>query len=372
MNIAQSMRRVFLPSWTLNRYVAKLYLIRFFGMTVGLVTVLQLLDLLGVSDEIMTAADADFGSIIKYVSLRAPQLISQFIPFSALLATLLTLATLSQHSEIIIMKGLGLSAHRILMPLGLPCALIASLHFYFHDTVVVEANAQLAYWQDNDYAVTLPPVPEYSTEARIMEDGTLVLAAAVTRNGNIVILDRVSVYERDENGILTILTRASFATHVDGSWRLFEVRRFNIANYEFEAVDNREWELNIAPERFLTANINPDFVNAQTLWRHIETLRSEGRSVGSILASFFQKFSAPAATLLMPLLGAIAGFGIHRAGTLLVRVVIGMALGFAFFVADNFMMAMGEFGVAPPFLAAGAPFLLFLTMGLALLFFTEE
>ncbi len=74
----------------------------------------------------------------------------------------------------------------------------------------------------------------------------------------------------------------------------------------------------------------------------------------------------------MPLLGAIAGFGIHRAGSLLLRVVTGMALGFTFFVADNFMIAMGEFGVAPPFLAATAPFLLFLTVGMAVIFYTEE
>ena len=74
----------------------------------------------------------------------------------------------------------------------------------------------------------------------------------------------------------------------------------------------------------------------------------------------------------MPLLGAVAGFGIHRAGTLLIRVVIGMALGFTFFIADNFMMAMGEFGVAPPFLASGAPIILFTTVGLAVLFYTEE
>jgi lipopolysaccharide export system permease protein len=49
-----------------------------------------------------------------------------------------------------------------------------------------------------------------------------------------------------------------------------------------------------------------------------------------------------------------------------------MALGFSFFVADNFMLAMGEFGVAPPFLAAWAPFCLFLLLGYTVIFYTEE
>ena len=40
-----------------------------------------------------------------------------------------------------------------------------------------------------------------------------------------------------------------------------------------------------------------------------------------------------------------------------------MALGFAYFVADNFSLAMGNVGAYPPLLAAWAPFLLFLLIG---------
>ena len=36
------------------------------------------------------------------------------------------------------------------------------------------------------------------------------------------------------------------------------------------------------------------------------------------------------------------------------------------------MLAMGEFGAAPPFLAAWAPFFLFLLVGYAVIFNTEE
>ena len=49
-----------------------------------------------------------------------------------------------------------------------------------------------------------------------------------------------------------------------------------------------------------------------------------------------------------------------------------MGLGFAFFVADNFMVAMGGFGTVPPLLASWAAFLLFLLIGEAVLFRTEE
>ena len=72
------------------------------------------------------------------------------------------------------------------------------------------------------------------------------------------------------------------------------------------------------------------------------------------------------------MLGAVAAFGIARSGKLFVRAVIGMALGFLYFVADNFALAMGNLGAYPPFLAAWAPFLLFFMIGEAVLLRTEE
>ena len=54
------------------------------------------------------------------------------------------------------------------------------------------------------------------------------------------------------------------------------------------------------------------------------------------------------------------------------RAVIGMALGFAYFVIDNAALAMGSFGGYPPSLAAWAPFFLFLLIGETVLIRTEE
>ena len=67
-------------------------------------------------------------------------------------------------------------------------------------------------------------------------------------------------------------------------------------------------------------------------------------------------------------------FAMARAllGRLFIRAVIGMALGFAYFVADNFGLAMGNLGAYPPLLAAWGPFFLFLLIGETVLIQTEE
>ena len=86
----------------------------------------------------------------------------------------------------------------------------------------------------------------------------------------------------------------------------------------------------------------------------------------------WHKISSPLSILLMPLLAAIAAFGLARSGHTLIRAVIGMALGFAFFVADNFSLALGNVGAYPPALAAWAPFFLFLLIGETVLVRSEE
>ena len=65
----------------------------------------------------------------------------------------------------------------------------------------------------------------------------------------------------------------------------------------------------------------------------------------------------------MPLLAAVAAFGLARSGQVLMRAALGMALGFTYFIADNFSLAMGNAGAYPPMIAAWAPFILFLLIG---------
>jgi lipopolysaccharide export system permease protein len=56
----------------------------------------------------------------------------------------------------------------------------------------------------------------------------------------------------------------------------------------------------------------------------------------------------------------------------LLRAAAGMALGFTYFVIDNLSLALGNVGAYPAWLAAFAPFFLFLLIGESLLIRSEE
>ena len=85
------MRLDFFPSRTLTVYLAKLFVVRILAVLVMLVLVLQALDLLSQSGKVLAYEGNGQGEILTYVSLRIPQLIARFLPYSVLLATIITL-----------------------------------------------------------------------------------------------------------------------------------------------------------------------------------------------------------------------------------------------------------------------------------------
>lgn len=362
----------FFPSRRLTIYLAKTFFVRIVAVLLMLVLVLQMLDLLSESGKILAFPGNGQAELLEYVSLRVPQLVARFLPYSVLLATIITLATLNQNSEVIAMKAAGLSAHQILAPLLLTAALVAGVSFAFNERVVTRATATLAVWTDNDYG----PVPQASSLRSnvYLNDGEDVLFAARTAgSGDDLVMEEVTFYQRNAQGMITQQLRGSRATYADPGWQIEDPTLFDVSSASTRGTDTPIIVARgLTPDQVQLRGVNADAQSIGELGQSIEALQAAGRRTSELEARWWHKISGPLSAVLMPLLGAVAGFGLARSGQLFVRAVIGMALGFAYFVVDNAALAMGSFGGYPPFLAAWAPFLLFLLVGETVLIRTEE
>ena len=353
-------------------YVGRLFLIRFVGLLTFFVIILQMLDLLNQSSDILAAEGAGASSVVRYISLRAPQIASQFTPFAALLAIVLTLAGLSHTSEITIMRAAGMSVHRVLMPLGVVCAVVVGAHFVFHEFVVVKTFEKLDYWEANDYAVNLPPESDTRTDIRINFDGEFIGAASAARFGEAVLLTDVTIYGFAEDGLTQHVIEARAARHENGAWRLFGVDSLNAETLIATRAEDAIWTNTLDPELLFALSLEPDQTSMAELTATIRQLREDRADTRTAMTSFLSRFSKPLATLVMPLLGAIAGFGVHRQGVLLARAVGGSALGFGYFVAENLALALGKLGVVPAVFGAFFPFTLFMVVGFAIVLTMEN
>jgi lipopolysaccharide export system permease protein len=360
----------FFPSKRIALYMAKLFVLRSLAVLAALVIVLMALDLLGESGKILRVEGNGDAQLWHYVSLRIPQLIARFLPFSVLLGTLIALATLNQNSEIVSMKAAGISAHQIIAPLVLASLGIAALTFFFQERVVTRATAALATWQAVEYG----KVPEQSGVANnvwVRNGDDLIFAASVSGRGETTRLTGVRMYDR-EGGTLVRTIEAPSGRPAQGGWLLDRPTLFNVVDTTATTMPSLVIARGVDPTQFTLANVDPDEQDFATLKDSIRQMEEAGRPTGPLQAGLWHKFLRSAVG------GADAAAG--RRCRLRPR-PLGpardprgdrMALGFAYFVADNFALAMGNFGAYPPLLAAWAPFALFLLIGETVLIRTEE
>ncbi len=365
------MQMEFFPSRTVAIYMARKFLTSILAVAALLFLVLQSLDLLGQSGKILAHSGNGQAQLLTYISLRAPQIIDLVLPFSVLLATIITLATLNQNSEVVAMKAAGLSAHQVLAPLLIAAFGVSAITFVFSERILSRATATLSAWEAADFG----PIPRDSNvkaNVWVREGDNIIQAQTVEGTGNAVRLTGVAVYARDGEGGIARIIRAREGVYTGKGWKLTDASQFDVASGQKQQLGDITAAGDVRPDQFTLSKVNPEGLSFLQLWQAIAELKAAGRPTASLEANLWHKLSGPLSALLMPLLGAVAAFGLARSGQLFLRAIIGMGLGFAYFVADNFALAMGNLGAYPPILAAWAPFFLFLMVGETVLIRTEE
>jgi lipopolysaccharide export system permease protein len=246
----------FFPSRTLALYVGRMFLTRTLAVLVLLVLVLQALDLLGESGKILGVAGNGQADILRYLGLRVPQIIARFLPFSVLLGTIVTLATLNQNSEVVSMKGGGMSAHQVLAPLLLSSLLVAGVAFGFNERVVTRANAALIQWQKVDYG-TIPRETDVKTNVWARDGDNLIQVGEVHARGAQVVLRNVRIFERRDHAMVAEV-RAPRATPSGDGWRIENARRYDLATGAVTDLGTFEAGKGISADRFTMADIDGD------------------------------------------------------------------------------------------------------------------
>ena len=365
------MLRGLFPSRTLTLYLIRLFSVRIVGILLMLVLILQALQLLSESGEILAVPGNGSAQLWYYISLNVPQLVSRFLPYSVLLATLLTFWPLNVNSEVIAMRAAGLSAHQVLAPMLLTAAVVSLVSFAFNETVVAPATGTLKRWSGQHYK-PLPKDTGVRSNVYVPDGNNILTAQSVSGSGAQTRLEGVTWYARDSAGMVTEQLRSPVAVYANPGWRMAATARFDVATTMLTALPPQVVAPGVSPAQLAIGKVDPEGQNLIALGQTIATLKASGHRVTELEAKWWHKLAGPLSALLMPLLGSVAAFGLARSGNLLIRAALGMAMGFAYFVVDNAALAMGNFGGYPPLIAAWAPFMLFLLLGETVLVRTEE
>ena len=120
----------------LHRYIMREYL-KIFSLSLSSLILIYIVVIFFQKMNFFQRHNAPFYLMFEYVLYKIPEATFQWtIPYAVLLTTLLTLGTLSRHSEITAFKAGGISLYRITLPLILIVLIVSFFSFLGNDYLV--------------------------------------------------------------------------------------------------------------------------------------------------------------------------------------------------------------------------------------------
>lgn len=350
---------------TLSTYLLKLMSSRVLMALAVLAGVLQIIDLLEVTTQILDR-NLGAGGVAYYAMLRMPRLLEQAAPLAVLAGSLFAFAKLASESAVTAMRSTGISAYRITMTAAPAVLALALLQLAIGMQIAPKTDQMLSAW----WQASAPNDPSKVIDAITFRlDDEIVVAVPRDPDGRS--LEQVTIYRRDETGRLTERTSAKAAVWQSGRWVLTEPH--------FETLRPGSVTEGSAKTMDWTENLQPADVRAMAAGQTLVTPQEASRALAGGLSTRPRTFydtqlqrawAAPFACIVMLLLAAPASLANFRGGgaTLMVQC---LAAGLLFLVFDGAFTALGENGAAPPILAAWAAPAMFGALGLTVLLYLE-
>ncbi len=334
------------------RLLTRMILVRFVVILLGISIFVLTLDILTNLDDILAYGEGDPWVVLRYAGLRLPQVASTFWNLSVLLAVLLTLVELGYRNEIVAIWAAGVSPLQILvmlLPLGI---LLGAAQFLLNDQANPRTARELRAWGVGDYATKKLQLGE---NAPIwMRAGNDILRAGRT-NRKATALDDVTIFRRDEDGLLLEQIIARTARLVNGRWVLRDVYIYARDNVRPQKLDVLIYSGNLRmaatgarsgdPEEMTLSDLSYFIANAGFGIRppYVYEAWWHKRISLFVLAWLVMAACVPLAARYRR--GGVAGYVFG----------VGVAIGFGYFILDGLAMTVGELGLVPPWMAAWLP-----------------
>jgi len=333
-------------------YVLRTVGTRVLGAALILFSILQILDLLEVTTDILDRGLGTAG-VLYYAALRSPRLFEQVAPIATLAGGLFAFSQLARESAIIAMRATGISAYRILA-MALPVAfLVMALDFSCAQIIAPRTDPILADW----WQATTPAADRKVPGPRSFRAGDdLVIAAGASADG--ATLRSLKIYRRDKAGRLVERIEAPSATYARGAgWTLIKpvIVRFSGEQINVVPAATMSWPSPLHRQDVQALFADTPVPTAATARRAL--LNGGGDRPATFYETrFLSAFAGPFAALVMLLISAPVALANFRSGQGAVLLTAGLATGLLFLVINGLLSALGEGGSLSPLLAVwGGP-----------------
>ncbi len=303
----------------------------------------------------------------EYLLNVTPYFLYNITPLSILLAVLITLGVMQRANEITAMKATGISIYRVIVPVLVATALLATGLFFFDQVYLPHANKR----QDalRNLIKGKPPQTYLNPDRKWIFGQNSDIYYYQLFDSDRDQFGRLSVFQFDPASFQ--LTKRIYAdrAHWEDSvhrwvctqgWER-DLRGPAIENYRTFVVDT--FPVVSEPPGYFKKEVKQSSeMNYEELRRYIRDLQQSGFDVVRLRVQLAKKFAFPLITVVMAVLAIPFALAAGRRGTV---TGVAMAVGIAvvYWTVSGLFEAMGNISQLPPVLAAWSPDLIFALVG---------
>ncbi|MDP6778718.1 MAG: LptF/LptG family permease [Candidatus Latescibacteria bacterium] len=353
----------------LSRYVLREFGVYLAPSVVGFVAIFLVVDLAGRLSSFIDRGLTP-GTIALYYLYYIPYISVLVLPMAMLLACLFCMGGLARHQELTAMKAAGASLYRIVLPIQVLALVISACAFLVADRLMPEGNRRRSALDSGEMYEQLP---EIIRQVVLPEEGDRIVYVAAyfprERRGEGVTLDQ---YEglQPVSRILAeeIVWRQEGWDFLRGSVRYFgDADLEHVSAFESMRLD----DFSFGPGDLAGASRPEEQMTGAELRAFIARKIRTGRDADRETVELHLRMAFPFASFVIVLLGVPISGGTRSAGKPL---LVGMCLllSFVYYGSIQAGRAFGWNGLLPPFFGAWGANLIFLAVGVVLLFRTRK
>jgi lipopolysaccharide export system permease protein len=354
----------------IDRYIITQVMSYFLGV-VSLLTILLIMETMFELMEMLINKKVPIFNVLELLIYRLPAFLVLTFPIALLGSSELAIAQMSTNNEIAAMRTGGISFRRIMKPFVIAAIFISLLSFVTNDYIVPEANHIS---QNIIREIVLkkgPPQIQRNVFFRDAENRYFYINRLDEEN---MIMREIMVYEMTRERFPRVIT-AKEGSWVEDTW---ELKYGTIYNYNEEGKITYEMvfqdmEIIVKEElqNFFKNQRTPQEMSSSELKQQIQILSDAGVDTNNFEVDYHVKFSYPLVGVIFALIGVPLGTQMKKS-TKATGIIISIGLVFLYYVVYSLSRSMGRGGMIDPLVASWIPNLIFLALGIILVYRAEK
>ena len=359
-------------SWTLYRYLAVQFLL-------GVVLIYSIFLMLAFSIDVVdllnrTAShNVPTSTVIGMAVLQLPNLGQKMLPFAILLGGVFTFVRLSRSRELVATRAAGVSAWDFLLP-PLTVAVFIGV---FTVTVFTPISARMF----SQFAgLEARYVKGEESRLSVSMNG-LWLRQGDTSQQSVIHALRVAQQGEHLEDVMVLLYGANdrFTGRIDAKSAdlkqdFWVINDAWVSDLRGIPVHHNQYRLatTLTPEQIVESSTAPDALSFWDLPNYIRAAQSAGFSASRYQLYLYNLYALPALFAAMVFMAASFSLKLGREAGLAKVILFSAACGFGVYFFQNLTTVLGRSGAVPILLAATAPALASILIGMTLIFSHED